>query len=281
MKKPYPAIVYVFRAYFNSIAFLNKNLAAQQLLKLFSTPRKRVVRKRETAILDEAKQSFILVDGKKVTTYEWGSGSKIAILFHGWESNAGSVGAFVEPLKNRSYKVIAFDAPAHGSSGGKRSNLLYFKKAAKQIVEQIGIPDIAIGHSLGANAIIMLAKEDHLEIPKVVLISPLNRLMNVFEDFQQLLRLPKGIFNRWIKQLEQLAGYSFDEFYFHQFGKEAPLDEVLLLHDVEDQITDFKHSKKMNEVWSQTQLKPITGSGHYRILWDEETLKSVKEFIDQ
>ena len=281
MKKSYPTIVYIFRVYFNSIALLNKDLAAKQLLKLFSTPRKRVVRERETAILDESKQSFIRVDGEKVATYEWGSGSKIAILFHGWESNAGSVGAFIEPLLNRSYRVIAFDAPAHGSSEGKRSNLLYFKKAAKQIVEQIGIPDIAIGHSLGANAIILLAKEDHLKIPKVILISPLNRLMNVFEDFQQLLSLPKSIFDRFIQQFEELAGYSFEDFYFHEFGKEGPLREVLLLHDVEDQITDFEHSREMNEHWTQTQLKPISESGHYRILWDEKTLEFAQEFIDK
>lgn len=281
MKKTYPTIVYVFRAYFNSIALLNKDFAAKQLVKLFSTPRKRVVRKRETDILEGSKQSFIMVDGEKVATYEWGSGNKTAILFHGWESNAGSIGAFVEPLLNRSYKVIAFDAPAHGGSEGKRSNLLYFKKTARQIVEQIGIPDLAIGHSLGANAIIMLAKEDYLQIPKVILISPLNRLMSVFEDFQQLLSLRKELFNRFVEQFEALAGYSFNNFYFHDYGKESPLKQVLLLHDVGDQITDFKHSKDMNEAWPQAQLEPISGSGHYRILWEGQTLKKVSEFMDQ
>jgi len=223
MKKSYPTIVYIFRAYFNSIALLNKDLAAKQLIKL----------------------------------------------------------AFVEPLLNRSYKVIAFDAPAHGSSEGKRSNLLYFKKTARQIVERTGIPDLAIGHSLGANAIIMLAKEDHLQIPKVILISPLNRLMSVFEDFQELLSLQKALFNHFVKQFEAIAGYSFNDFYFHDYGKESPLNQVLLLHDEGDQITDFMHSKEMNELWPQTQLEPISGSGHYRILWQEQTLETVKEFIDQ
>ena len=281
MKKSYPTIVYFFRAYFNSIALLNKNYAAKQLVKLFSTPRKRVVRKRETDILDQAKQSFFEVNGERVATYEWGSGSKTAILFHGWESNAGSIGAFVEPLLDRSYKVVAFDAPAHGNSEGKRSNLLYFKKTARLIVEQIGVPDIAIGHSLGANAIIMLAREDNIKIPKVVLISPLNRLMSVFEEFQQILSLPKGVFKRFIQKFEEQADYSFNDFYFQSIGKESPLTQVLLLHDIADQITDFNHSKEMNEAWPETQLKPISGSGHYRILWQDKTLETVQEFIDQ
>ena len=281
MKKSFPLIVYVLRVYFNSVALLNKNFAAKQLVKLFSTPRKRVIRKRETDILDQANQSFLKVEDEKVAFYEWGSGSKTAILFHGWESNAGSIGAFVEPLLIRSYKVIAFDAPAHGSSEGKRSNLLYFKKTARLIVEQIGVPDIAIGHSLGANAILMLANEDNLKIPKVILISPLNRLMSVFEEFQEILSLPKGVFKRFIQQFEKQAGYSFNNFYFQSIGKASPLNKVLILHDVADQITDFNHSKEMNEAWPETKLIPVNGSGHYRILWEEKTLQSVKEFIDQ
>jgi pimeloyl-ACP methyl ester carboxylesterase len=36
------------------------------------------------------------------------------------------MGLFINPLVDAGYRVIAFDAPAHGDSGGKRTSLLEF-----------------------------------------------------------------------------------------------------------------------------------------------------------
>mgnify|MGYP000595598652 CR=1 FL=1 len=73
----------------------------------------------------------------------------------------------VEPLLKKGYRVIAFDGPAHGKSSGKQASLLKFKDALLAIVQQYGTPSIAIGHSLGAMAIMLACSEVNIPIKKI------------------------------------------------------------------------------------------------------------------
>jgi pimeloyl-ACP methyl ester carboxylesterase len=279
MKKGSPLLVYSLRLYFNSIGLLFPDYSANFLINLFSSPLTRVIRSKEKDVLKQSRQEQLLVAGVSLQVYTWGEGEKMAMLFHGWQSNAGSLGAFVEPLLAEGYKVIAFDAPAHGNSQGKKANLVYFKRAAKALFQKYGTPELAVGHSLGANSIIMTAFEDALEIPKVVLISPLNRLMSVFEEMQEQFSIPDRLFDLFIDKFGRNSGYEFRDFYFHKFGERGPLESVILLHDKNDRITSFSHAEEMKEGWPSLYLKGIEGSGHYKILWSEETLQSAMNFI--
>ncbi len=279
MKKSVPLIVYFFRLYFNTIGVVFKETASKHLIQLFSTPRKRVKRRREEEILDQSRKSTVSVLGEELATYEWGEGDKLAMLFHGWESNAGSLGAFVKPLLGKGYRVFSFDAPAHGNSSGKRANLIYFKNTAKELIKMKGKPDLVIGHSLGANTIILVSYEEQIKFEKVVLISPLNKLMTVFEEIQDLLKIPKSLFNAFVKNFGKLASYELKDFYFAKFGNLSPLDDVLILHDLDDKVTDFTHAETLNKAWPASSLSAIKGSGHYRILWDHESLKAITEFL--
>lgn len=279
-KRSLPLIIYVLRFYFNSIGLLFKKTSSKQLFNLFSRPQKKVIRNKERQILEQAESSAMqLKEGVSIRIYQWGEGGKLAMLFHGWESNAGSLGAFVEPLLDLGYKVVAFDAPAHGSSGGKKSNLLYFKSAAKQLVDKMEVPSLAIGHSLGANAIIMTAFEEKWKMEKLILISPLNRLMGVFEEYKSILKIPDSLFRQFIKNFSEITGYELSDFYFHDYGRKLDLDQVLIVHDKNDQVTPFLDSVNMNKQWGQSLLLPIEGSGHYKIVWSKEAIEKSLNFI--
>ena len=279
MAQKIPTLVKVFRVYFNSLGLLYPKHSAKQLINIFSRPRAKVLRKRELDVLDTAKKSFLKFDKEEINVYEWGEGNKTAMLFHGWESNAGSLGAFVTPLIEQGYHVIAFDAPAHGGSKGKYSNLVYFKKAAKQMMLNYGQPEVVVGHSLGACAIIMCAYEERMIFEKTILIAPLNRLMSVFEEYQQILTVPPKLFSRFLKRFEDFTGYSFESFYFHEYGQQTALKEVLLFHDVADQITKFEHAEDFEKNWEAVRLESIEDTGHYRILWEEEMVKKSIDYI--
>ena len=280
MKKASPVLIYSFRFYFNTIGRVFQQIAAKQLIRLFSSPVNRIVRVKENEILQLANKEEIEVEGSRVNVYLWGEEGSIVMLFHGWQSNAGSLGAFVNPLLEKGFRVLAFDAPAHGKSGGKRANLIYFKKTAEKLLDQYGLPEIVIGHSLGANTIIVSAYEQQIAFNKVILISPLNRLMSVFEEMRALLWIPNSLFRRFVDSFGEWAGYPFWDFYFHDFAKKSPLKEVLILHDINDRVTSFSHAKEMKEKWQVPTLKGIEGSGHYKILWDSKVLGYVLDFID-
>jgi len=272
MSQKVPLIINFFRIYFNSIALLFPKTSAKHLVNIFSKPRARVLRTREIEVLKQAKKSFLKYDKEEIKVYQWGDGGKLAMLFHGWESNAGSLGAFVDPLIKKGYRVVAFDAPAHGGSKGKYSNLVYFKKAAKEMIHTYGVPNVAVGHSLGACAIIMCAYEENLQFNKTILVAPLDRLMSVFEEYQQILKIPKKLFDPFLDQFEEFTGYSFRSFFFHAYGNQTKLEEVLLFHDEGDKVTSFSHATDFERNWEAVNLEAIRDTGHYRILWDGSML---------
>lgn len=272
-------LLLLLRFYFNSLAFLNKKFAARQLIYIFSRPKKRVIRPKEVAIIDQAQKGTLLVMGNQLCTYQWGSGEKLALLVHGWESNAGSLGALVKPLLEQNYCVLAFDAAAHGMSQGKISNLIHFKSAIKAMIQRHGVPKLMIGHSLGANAIIMTCYEMQVTIDQVVLIAPLNRLMEVFEYFQDLLKIPTLIFKEFLSTFGNQTNYDLRDFYFHHYVRQTLIQSALLLHDSDDRITEIDESKTIDQNWEKSNLEVIHGSGHYHILWRSEVVEKINNFI--
>lgn len=273
-------LLFLYRLYFNSLAHLNLNLSSKQLIGIFSYPRKRVVRKKEIAIISEARQTEISVNGLNLKMYHWGEGEKIALLIHGWESNAGSLGKFVEPLRDLGYRVLAFDAPAHGASPGKKSNLIYFKEAMKTVIEDYGIPHLCIGHSLGANTIIHGAFELKIPLEKVILISPLDRLMNVFEMYRDILRLPERVFKAFLDRFGRETGYDLESLHFHNLAEKSLIKKALILHDVDDKMTTFQNAESLAKNWSRAKLEAIEKSGHYSILWKDGVIAKAINFIE-
>lgn len=270
-----------FRFYFNTVGLLFPKHSAKLLIQIFSTPRSRVIREKEIEVLNQAKKSKFSFQGKELSLHEWGSGERLAYLFHGWESNAGSLGAFVDPLLKKGYKIIACDGPAHGSSEGKEASLISFTHLAKELIRTKGKPEIAIGHSLGANVIMLLCYEEQLSIPKSVLISPVNRIVSVFEGFRELIGIQDSIYEEMIEIISERANYQLEALQFESLAAKAPFKQVLLMHDVGDQITGIKHSEDIAKANQTYKYVPIKGSGHYKILWHTDTLNQFNSFLSE
>ena len=269
-----------FRAYFNSLGLINLNHSARLLISIFSKPRKRVFRKKEVKVLSKAKKGQIIFENKTLELYEWGEGEKLALLIHGWESNAGSLGAFVEPLVSAGYKVIGFDAPAHGKSQGRKANLIYFKNATIEMIKKYGVPDICIGHSLGANTILLTAYETKINFDKVILISPLDRLMSVFEMYRSILRLPSRVFKAFLNKFGEQTGYKLEGFYFHTYAEESSIADAVIFHGIRDQMTLFEHAEGLSKNWTKARLEAIEKSGHYGILWNPDVIEKARLYIN-
>lgn len=272
--------LFLLKLYFNSIGLLFPRNSIKRLDRLFSTPRGTVIRSKETAVLKNAKQAYLKTQDYNLAIYEWGVGNNFVLLCHGWESNAGSLGAMVEPLLQRGYRVIAFDGPAHGKSSGKQASLLKFKDALVSIIQAYGTPDIIIGHSLGAMAIMLANSETNIPIRKSVLFAPINQVSVVFEEFKNMISIPDKLYQKFIKRLESKSGYLLTNLVFENIALKTALKEVLVLHDSKDQITPIRHSQEITKNWDESQLAIIEGSGHYKILWNDNALDEVFQFID-
>ena len=267
-----------YRIYFNSIGRIFPKSSAKILLDLFSTPRSRVIRKMEIEILNKAKVIDIKFNKSIVKLYQWGEGDKYILLSHGWESNAGSLGAFVNPFLEKGFKVISFDSPAHGSSEGTKANMLIFKELVYVIIEKFGLPEVTIGHSLGANVLILLSYQNNIEFKKTILISPFNQMNSIFKGFQNIVKFPNSLYNKMIDLAEERIDIQLRDLEFGELGNQTSLNEVLLMHDKGDKITPVSHSESMNQQWEKLKFIPIEGSGHYKILWNKEVIQNAVDF---
>lgn len=89
--------------------------------------------------------------------YRWGSkarGTRSVLLVHDWGSSAEALTPLVTPLVTLGLRVVAFDAPAHGASPGRRTHLAEMSMAAQCAIEQHGPFDVIIAQGQGCNAIL-------------------------------------------------------------------------------------------------------------------------------
>ena len=108
-----------YRTKFRILSTVSKKKTAEIALDLFSTPQfryKRIFPK----IFDEAERLTFFIEGETVQGYRWNKGqNKKVLIAHGFNSSVAGCGRYVQPLINKGYEVLAFDAPAHGCSTGK------------------------------------------------------------------------------------------------------------------------------------------------------------------
>ena len=81
-------------------------------------------------------------------TYNWDGEKETVLLLHGWESNSFRWRNLIGHLKREGYRVLAFDAPAHGHSSGSLFNVIRYTECTQTIVSRYN-PDYIIGHSVG------------------------------------------------------------------------------------------------------------------------------------
>ena len=79
----------------------------------------------------------------------------------------------MEPLENKGYEVLAFDAPAHGDSEGSTVNAIEYSEMIKKVIELYGPVEAFIAHSFGGIAIsLALEQIPHDANTKIVFIAP-------------------------------------------------------------------------------------------------------------
>ncbi|MEU6860736.1 alpha/beta fold hydrolase [Glycomyces sp. NPDC046736] len=87
---------------------------------------------------------------------EWGAGDRVAVLIHGLSTSSRSWSRLAPELARRGYRVLAPDLAGHGKSPrGAYSREAWADDLAASLP---GGPELAIGHSLGAVLLAMLAE---------------------------------------------------------------------------------------------------------------------------
>lgn len=137
--------------------------------RIFCTPFASSVPDRVRTTMARARRSWTEVDGARVAVWRWGRGPAIA-LAHGWGSRAARLAVYVDPLVQRGFSVVAFDAPAHGASGGTMGSGIQAARVLRAVAAATPLYG-AVAHSLGA-APVLLALDQGLDLRRAVFVAP-------------------------------------------------------------------------------------------------------------
>ena len=149
-----------------------------------ATPPRRVSGPWPVAIREHTRTRRLKSGSVELAVYEWGRGPAV-MLVHGWGSNATHLARLVQPLRSAGFRVIAFDAPAHGRSTGRSTDMVAYAQAVALVAREAGPLHAVIGHSFGAAMAMYAARDWGLSASRLVLVSSFNDCNWFLEMFAQ------------------------------------------------------------------------------------------------
>lgn len=264
---------------FKVLGLLSKKKAAEKAFTVFTTPYPRAGKKKA---LEDAESLHFDWEGLRIHGYRWNhpAGRK-ALILHGFGSAAHKFEYYARVLVKAGYEVLAFDAPAHGSSSGKTTNAVQYSQVICKAAELYGPFDSFIAHSFGGLAIsLALESMPHDSHTRVVLIAPATETTSAIDGAFSLLKLNDPA----IREL-------FDASIFNLTGK-APSwfsvrralvnckAKILWVHDEDDMVTPWADAKKVQEDGLPNIDFLVTkGLGHQKIYHDAGVKKSIVSFL--
>ncbi|MGB5811154.1 MAG: alpha/beta fold hydrolase, partial [Polyangiales bacterium] len=245
------------RAPFTAGSVIAPETTASVAARLFFTTRRTAPRTGENEVLADARTFDI--DG--VRAWSWGQGPTI-LLVHGWNGRATQLGNFVGPLVERGYRVVAFDAPAHGDSSGTRTSIPEIAEAIRLVVERLGGIEGVIAHSMGGAAT-TVAMARGLEVERAVFISPPSNPEIFIEFFAHALGVSADVQERVVAKVESRVG-RIRELRADRIAPtmRAPL---LVVHDETDRHVPVQCGRDIAAAWPGAQFVSTEGLGHQRI----------------
>jgi pimeloyl-ACP methyl ester carboxylesterase len=215
----------------------------------------------------------------ELAAWEWGTTGPRVLLVHGWEGRGAQLGALVEPLTSVGFRVVAFDAPAHGDSPGERSSLFHFADAVERAAEVFGPFHAIVTHSMGGAATLWANRHGPLAV-RLVMIAPPVDLRDFTRSLSRTLGLPEEVRGRVHRRLGARFGVPVEDVRAERLAA-TMRGPLLVVHDENDREVPIACGEAIARAWPGAEVVRTRGLGHQRILRDAETLRTVVRFVAQ
>jgi pimeloyl-ACP methyl ester carboxylesterase len=268
------------RTKFKLLSTISKKKAAEKAFELFCTPQSRN-KKKLPAIFETAEKLHFELEGVTIRGWRFNHpAERKALIIHGYESSVINFDRYVKLLIKKGYEVLAFDAPAHGRSGGKQINAPLYKEMIKQIHKLYGPVQSYMAHSFGGLAVCLALEEiSHTKDYRVALVAPAAETTTAIDSFFKFLQLDPAIRPEFERLIIKKGGVSSDWFSINRALKHIRA-RVLWFQDEEDDITPISDVLKVKEQnYHNVEFVFTKGLGHRRIYRDNKVVKSIVEFL--
>jgi pimeloyl-ACP methyl ester carboxylesterase len=214
-------------------------------------------------------------------------GLPTAHLVHGWGGWWQQLGPFVEPLRAAGFRVVAHDAPSHGSSdpglhGPGTSTLVEIADAHDAVVVDSGHSDLVVAHSAGAMSALW-AREQGTFAGAYAFVAPATQVDDMLTWFQVVLGMGPETRRRLVDRVERRIGLpisAWDVPAMVRRWEESELTHVpmLAVADRGDDEAPAHGAIATTDAWTGSDLVLTSGLGHRRILRDPEVIRRVTAF---
>lgn len=261
------------------IAFFSDKLVTIYASKLFTTPMKHKVPKREIEMSQKSIQQMIVIPqiNRKVNVYEYGKSYKKVLLVHGWSGRGTQLCKIADEMLKLGYATISFDAPAHGKSPGNSTVMVDFILSILEIDKQFGPFEIAIGHSLGGMSVLNAIKEG-FQVNKAVIIGSGDIVQDITDDFVSKLGLKHQISKLLCEYFEKKYAVKMEDYDAYK-AAEKTLIPILVIHDENDPEVPVKAGIHIYDHLKNGELMLTKRLGHRKILADFQVIEKITNFI--
>ena len=276
--RPTPMIIKVLQTGFKIGGMVAPKLMGCAAYRLWITPPRFKTPKSEANAELSAKIEYHSIGNKSIATYQWGDSGPTILLVHGWSGRGTQLGAFAQTLVETGFRVLSFDAPAHGKSTGKQTNIYEIAETITALESIYGPFHSVVTHSFGGPCLAIAMKQG-VKAKRVVNISPPSKTSGLVKKFSDALILPENVEN----ELKLCIEKSFGENVWHDSSMENNIQHLdvpaLVIHDVDDVDVPWHEGQSIAKAWNEVRFIKTSNLGHRRILRDPATIKATVDFI--
>lgn len=246
----------------------SETMTVDAAFALFTRPRRHRRTSAELALLADAERSSVRCGADDLALFSWGEGPTV-LMVHGWEGRGTQFHAFVPRLRERGFRAVAMDCPAHGDSTGAASSVPHFAEAVSAVARALGEVAAVIGHSGGAAGSIYACTRG-LEVTSSVHLAGPCSFERGIERFCTAVQLSEADCAEFRRRIEDFIPVPLGETDLATLR--LPSHPAIVLHDPADKEVPFREAELLAAAWPTAELRPMQGAGHRRILQNSEAV---------
>ncbi|HEU5051242.1 MAG TPA: alpha/beta fold hydrolase [Gemmatimonadales bacterium] len=274
--RPGGARVTALRTAFRTVGAVAPGVAARWAESIFCRPPRQEARPHEEAFLATGRPRTFGTSRAPLHGWEWGEGP-LVVLVHGWGSRAGRWAGLAPLLLARGFRVVTYDAPAHGRTPGRLASLPEFADALQEVIAATGPAHGVVGHSLGGAAI-AVALGRGLPAERAVLIAAPAHPEGFADRFAEVLAIPPLVRATMQRNLEERLRFRWSDLHIPTISRGLGTP-ALIVHDDADADVPVAEAQAIAGAWPGAELHLTSGLGHRAIIRDPAVLARAAAFL--
>ncbi len=286
MKLAQKLLIGYYKTKLKTIALVSPRKAGEMAVDIFCTPFEgRSNKRKPPPVFLKAEKISFEINGLTIRGFRWlpahPNGKKILIV-HGYNSYAYKFETYILPLQKKGFEVLAFDAPAHGISDGKRINAYLYKNMLLKVDSLYGPLYGMMGHSLGGLAASLAFEElPDPEKRKLVLIAPATETERAINNFFHILPVEEKVRETFRQVISEIANRPISYFSVSRVIKKIT-SPVLWVHDKHDPICPFEDVKPLLSAdLPNVQFHITEHLGHSKVYKDDKVCDEILQFFSR